>query len=45
MNVNVDLVEKIVIQINDGIMMNKDLSVKNIIYEKKIIFGILVHDS
>ena len=32
-----------VIQINGGIIINANVSVKNIIYVKKIIFGILVH--
>ena len=35
--------EEIGIEINRGITINFDLSVKNIIYLKKIIFGILVH--
>ena len=35
--------EKNVIQINGGITANVDVSVKNIIYVKKIIFGILLH--
>ena len=35
--------EKDVIQIKRGIMINVDMSVKNIIYMKKIIFGILLH--
>ena len=39
---NVDLMEEIVIQINDAIMINVDVSVKNIIYVKKIMFGILL---
>ena len=43
MNVNVNLMEENVIQINGGIMINVDVSVKNIIYVKKIIFGILIH--
>ena len=42
-NVNVDLMEEIVIQINGGIMTIADVSVKHIIYVKKVIFGILVH--
>ena len=33
--------EKNVIQINGGIMINVDVSVKNIMYVKRIIFGIL----
>ena len=32
-----------VIRINGGIMMNVDESVKNVIYVKKIMFGILLH--
>ena len=32
-----------VIQVNGGIIINIDVSVKNIIYMKKIIFGILLH--
>ena len=35
--------EKNVIQINSGIMINSDVNVKNVIYLKKIIFGILLH--
>ena len=35
--------EENVIQINGGITINVDASVKNIIYLKKIIFGILLH--
>ena len=31
-----------VIQINDGIMTNVDVSIKNVMYVKKIIFGILL---
>ena len=42
-NVNVDLMEEIVIQINGGIMINVDVGVKNIMYMKKIMFGILLH--
>ena len=42
-NVNVDLLEENVIQINSGITINVDLSVKNIIYVKNIVFGILLH--
>ena len=34
---------KNVIQINVGIMMNVDVSVKNVMYVKKIMFGILLH--
>ena len=35
--------KEIVIQINGGIMINVDLSVKNVIYMKKIMFGILLY--
>ena len=35
--------EKNVIQINSGITINVDVSVIDIIYVKKIIFGILLH--
>ena len=35
--------EENVIQINGGIMINVDTSVKNIMYVKKIILGILLH--
>ena len=34
--------EKIVIQINGGITINVDVSVKNVMYAKKIMFGILL---
>ena len=33
--------EQNVFQINGGITMNVDVSVKNIIYVKKIVFGLL----
>ena len=42
-NANVNLMKENVIQINGGITINVDVSVKNTIYVKKIIFGILVH--
>ena len=32
--------EEIVFQINGGIMINVDVSVKNVMYVKKIVFGI-----
>ena len=32
-----------VIQINGGITINVDMSVKNVMYVKKIIFGFLLH--
>ena len=35
--------EENVIQINDGIRINVNVSIKNIIYVKRIIFGILLH--
>ena len=35
--------EEIVIQVKSGIMINVDVGVKNILYVKKIIFGILQH--
>ena len=40
-NVNVDLIEKNVIQIIDGIKINVDVNVKNM-YVKKIILGIVL---
>ena len=42
-NVNIILMEGNVIPINGEIVINLEVSVKNIIYEKKIIFGILLH--
>ena len=42
-NVNVNLMEENVIHINDGITINVDKSVKNMIHVKMIIFGILLH--
>ena len=41
--VNVDLMEENVIQINGEVMINVDVNVKNVMYVKKIIFGILLH--
>ena len=35
--------EKNVIQINGGTSINVDVSIKNVVFVKKIIFGILVH--
>ena len=32
-----------IIRINGGVMMNVDESVKNVIYVKKIMFGIVLH--
>ena len=42
-NVNVDLMEENVIYINGGIMININVSVKNVMYVKNIMFGILLH--
>ena len=42
-NVNANLMLENVIQIKIEIMINVDGSAKNIIYVKKIIFGILLH--
>ena len=41
-NVNVNLMKQNVSQINVGITINVDISVKNIMYVKKIMFGILL---
>ena len=35
--------EKIVIEINGGIMINVDVIVKNVMHVKKIMFGNLLH--
>ena len=35
--------DKNVIQINGGVTVNIDVIVKNVMYVKKIIFGILLH--
>ena len=40
---NVNLMVESLTQIKNGIMINVDASVKNIIFVKKIIFGILLH--
>ena len=42
-NRNIDLMEENVIQIVGRIMINAYLSVKNVMYAKYIIFGVLVH--
>ena len=42
-NINVNFMEENVIQINGGITINVDVSVKNVMYVKKIIFEILLH--
>ena len=36
--------DEIVIQINGGIMINVNGNVKNVMYVKKVMFGILLHD-
>ena len=41
-NVNANLMEENAVQIKSGIMLNVDASAKNIIYVKKIIFGIFL---
>ena len=43
MNINVNLMEQNVIQVNGEITINVDVSVRNIIYVKKIMYGILLH--
>ena len=42
-NVDVNLMAENVIQMNSRIMINVDGGAKNIIYLKKVIFGILLH--
>ena len=42
-NINVDLMEENLYEINDGIMINVDVNVKNLINLKKIMSGILPH--
>ena len=42
-NININLTEENVIQIKSGITINVDVSVKNIIYIKKIKLEILLH--
>ena len=42
-NINVDLMEENMYEINDGILINVDVNVKNLIYLKKIMSGILPH--
>ena len=41
---NVNLMEENLIQINGGITINVDVSVRNIMYVKKIMFGILLRE-
>ena len=42
-NVNLNLMKENVIQINDGITINAHVSVKNVMYVRKNMFGILLH--
>ena len=42
-NVNVDLMKENVVQMVGGIMINVDVSVKKLMYVKKIMFAILLH--
>ena len=42
-NANVNLMAENIIQINVGVTINVDVSVKNVMYLKNIIFGILLH--
>ena len=42
-NANANLMEENVIQFNGEIMINVDASVKNAMYVKKMMFGILLH--
>ena len=39
------MIEENTLHINGGIMKNVNVSVENVIYVKKIIFGILVHEN
>ena len=43
MKVNVNLMEQNVIQINIGITINVDVNLKNFMYVKKIMLGILLN--
>ena len=42
-NLNINLMEQNVIQIDCGITINVDMTVKKFMYVKKIMFGILLH--
>ena len=42
MNLNIDLMKKNVTEINGGIMINVNVSVRNVMYIKKMV-GILLH--
>ena len=44
MNVNVDFMRKTLIQVNGGIAINVDVSVKNVIFAKQITSAILPHE-
>ena len=35
--------EENVIEINGGIMINVNVNIKNVMYEEKVLFGILLH--
>ena len=43
MQMQMYMMQENVTQINGGIMINVDVSVKNVMYVKKVMFGILVH--
>ena len=43
MNTNANLMEEVATQIIGGIMINVDVSVKNVMHVKKIMFGILLY--
>ena len=43
MQMQMYMMQENVTQINGGIMINVDVSVKNVMYVKKIMFGILLH--
>ena len=40
---SISLMKEIVIQISGGIIINVDVNIKNILYVKNIMFGILLH--
>ena len=42
-NANVNFMEENIIQINGGIKMNIDVSVKNVMFVKETMFGIQLH--
>ena len=42
-DVNIDLMEENIIQINGGITINVNVSVRSVMYVKKITLGILLH--